>query len=44
MPRKIDYTVTEEYDGEDNNIILYISEISEKTSDGDLEHDVEKFF
>lgn len=32
---KIKY-VTEEYDGEDNNIILYISEISEKTIDDDV--------
>lgn len=32
---KIKY-VTEEYDGEDNNIILYISEIGEKTLDGDV--------
>ena len=32
---KIKY-VTEEYDGEDNNIILYISEIGEKTIDDDV--------
>ena len=32
---KIKY-VTEEYDGEDNNIILYISDIGEKTLDGDV--------
>jgi hypothetical protein len=32
---KIKY-VTEEHDGEDNNIILYISEIGEKTLDGDV--------